>query len=125
MVVFRLTRGKGIVKKNLATHLVTIFSVLKREPLKIINQEWEGNIGRPEIQKFVGALQGQRAKKGIFITTSDFNENSYNYVNNIDLKVVLIYGKELANLMIDYNIGVSVKNTFEIKKIDSDYFIED
>jgi restriction system protein len=88
-------------------------------------KKWEASIGRPEIQKFVGALQGQRAKKGIFITTSDFNDNSYNYVNNIDIKVVLINGKELSNLMIDYNIGVSMKNIFEIKKIDSDYFLED
>ncbi|MDX1959518.1 MAG: restriction endonuclease [Leptospiraceae bacterium] len=88
-------------------------------------KKWEASIGRPEIQKFVGALQGQRAKKGIFITTSSFNENAYNYVSNIDIKVVLINGEELTNLMIDYNIGVSVKNLFEIKKIDSDYFAEE
>jgi len=88
-------------------------------------KKWEASIGRPEIQKFVGALQGQRAKKGIFITTSSFNENAYNYVSNIDIKVVLINGEELSNLMIDYNIGVSIKNLFEIKKIDSDYFTEE
>ncbi|HNB99674.1 MAG TPA: restriction endonuclease, partial [Leptospiraceae bacterium] len=88
-------------------------------------KKWEGNIGRPEIQKFVGALQGQRAKKGIFITTSSFNENSYDYVSKIDIKVVLINGEELANLMIDYNVGVASKRSFEIKKIDTDYFIEE
>ncbi len=88
-------------------------------------KKWEGSIGRPEIQKFVGALQGQRAKKGIFITTSNFSENAYNYVSNIDSKVVLINGEELSNLMIDYNIGVSSKKYFEIKKIDSDYFLEE
>ncbi|MCB1177466.1 MAG: restriction endonuclease [Leptospiraceae bacterium] len=88
-------------------------------------KKWEGTIGRPEIQKFVGALQGQRAKKGIFITTSSFNENSYDYISKIDIKVILINGEELANLMIDYNVGVSLKRNFEIKKIDTDFFIED
>ncbi|HRG75466.1 MAG TPA: restriction endonuclease [Leptospiraceae bacterium] len=88
-------------------------------------KKWEGNVGRPEIQKFVGALQGQRAKKGIFITTSSFNENSYEYVSKIDIKVILINGEELANLMIDYNVGVTLKRNYEIKKIDTDFFIEE
>lgn len=88
-------------------------------------KKWEGNVGRPEIQKFVGALQGQRAKKGIFITTSSFNENAYEYVSKIDIKVILINGEELANLMIDYNVGVTLKRNYEIKKIDTDFFIEE
>jgi restriction system protein len=88
-------------------------------------KKWESNIGRPEIQKFVGALQGQRAKKGISISTSSFNENAYEYISKIDIKVVLINGEELANLMIDYNVGVTLKRNFEIKKIDTDYFIEE
>ncbi|MBP6739103.1 MAG: restriction endonuclease [Leptospiraceae bacterium] len=88
-------------------------------------KKWEGNVGRPEIQKFVGALQGQRAKKGIFITTSSFNENAYEYVSKIDIKVVLINGEELANLMIDYNVGVALKRNYEIKKIDTDFFLEE
>jgi transposase-like protein len=88
-------------------------------------KKWEGNVGRPEIQKFVGALQGQRAKKGIFITTSSFNDNAYEYVSKIDIKVVLINGEELANLMIDYNIGVALKRNYEIKKIDTDFFLEE
>ncbi len=88
-------------------------------------KRWEGVVGRPEIQKFVGALQGQRAKKGVFITTSDFTKEAIEYVRNIDNKVVLISGTLLASLMMDHNIGVSLAATYEIKKIDSDYFLEE
>lgn len=82
----------------------------------------EISIGRPEIQKFVGALQGQRARKGVFITTSRFSENAYDYVKNIEPKVILIDGKLLANLMIEYNIGTTTIETYSVKKIDLDYF---
>ena len=88
-------------------------------------KRWESVVGRPEIQKFVGALQGQRAKKGVFITTSDFTKEAVEYVRHIDNKVVLINGTLLANLMIDHNVGVSLAVTYEIKKIDSDYFLEE
>jgi len=88
-------------------------------------KRWENVVGRPEIQKFVGALQGQRAKKGVFITTSDFTKEAVEYVRNIDNKVVLINGALLANLMIDHDVGVSLAATYEIKKIDSDYFLEE
>jgi restriction system protein len=88
-------------------------------------KRWENVVGRPEIQKFVGALQGQRAKKGVFITTSDFTKEAVEYVRNIDNKVVLINGALLASLMIDHNVGVSLAATYEIKKIDSDYFLEE
>lgn len=88
-------------------------------------KRWEAVVGRPEIQKFVGALQGQRAKKGVFITTSGFTKEAVEYVRNIDNKVVLIDGTLLANLMIDHNVGVSLAATYEIKKIDSDYFLEE
>ena len=88
-------------------------------------KRWEGVVGRPEIQKFVGALQGQRAKKGVFITTSDFTKEAVEYVRNIDNKVVLINGALLSNLMIDHNVGVSLAATYEIKKIDLDYFLEE
>ena len=88
-------------------------------------KRWESVVGRPEIQKFVGALQGQRAKKGVFITISDFTKEAVEYVRNIDNKVVLIHGALLANLMIDHNVGVSLAATYEIKKIDSDYFLEE
>ncbi len=82
----------------------------------------ENSVGRPEIQKFIGALHGQRAKKGIFITTARFTEDAKNYVKNIDTKVVLIDGKRLADLMIDFNVGVVNRTKYEIKGIDSEYF---
>ena len=77
---------------------------------------------RPEIQKFVGALAGQGANKGIFITTSNFSNDALNYVPRNDTKIVLIDGKKLAEYMIEYNVGVAAIKNFEIKKIDSDYF---
>lgn len=88
-------------------------------------KRWEGNVPRPEIQKFVGALAGQRAKKGVFITTSSFSKEAISYAAQMDTKIVLIDGENLAQYMIDYNLGVSVQNIYEIKKIDSDYFEED
>lgn len=88
-------------------------------------KRWEGNVSRPEIQKFAGALQGKRARKGVFITTSDFTKEAREYVKMIDSKIILIDGEELAELMIDYNVGVSVATNYEIKRIDSDYFLEE
>lgn len=86
-------------------------------------KRWEsGVVSRPEIQKFVGALMGKRARKGIFITTSSFSNEALNYVANIDTKVVLIDGKKLAEFMIDYDVGVTSSAKYELKKIDSDYF---
>jgi restriction system protein len=84
----------------------------------------EGGIGRPEIQKFVGALHGQRAKKGVFITTSYFSDNAYEYVKTIDPKVILIDGETLTNLMIEYGLGTTTVESYHIKKIDLDYFEE-
>ena len=88
-------------------------------------KRWEGVIGRPEVQKFVGALAGQRAKKGVFITTSYFTKEAIDYARQMDTKIVLIDGEKLSQYMIDYNLGVSVQNVYEIKKIDSDYFEEE
>lgn len=93
--------------------------------LYIQAKRWENTVGRPDIQKFVGALTGQRSKKGIFITTSNFTKDASDYVQKIDTKVVLIDGNTLATLMIDHNVGVSTVNTYEVKKIDSDYFNEE
>lgn len=88
-------------------------------------KRWEGVVGRPELHKFVGALAGQGAKKGIFITTSSFTKDAEQYTPKNETKIVLIDGEKLAQYMIDYNLGVSVQNTYEIKKIDSDYFEEE
>lgn len=88
-------------------------------------KKWDSVVGRPEIQKFAGALLGQKAKKGIFITTSNFSNDAKNYVQNIDAKIILIDGTKLTELMIENNLGVSIQNTYEIKRIDSDYFEEE
>lgn len=88
-------------------------------------KRWENVVGRPELHKFVGALAGQGAKKGIFITTSYFSKDALEYNPKNDTKIVLIDGIKLADLMIDYNLGVSHQVTYEIKKIDNDYFEED
>ncbi len=88
-------------------------------------KRWEGVVGRPEIQKFVGALQGQRAHKGVFITTSEFTKEAQEYVKNINNKVVLINGFALARLMIENSVGVSTATTYQVKKIDSDYFVDE
>jgi restriction system protein len=87
-------------------------------------KKWEQTVSRPEIQKFAGALQGFRARKGIFITTSDFSKEAADYAGRIDSKIVLIDGDQLWNLMIDFGIGVSTTATYEVKRIDNDYFSE-
>jgi len=85
-----------------------------------------GNVvGRPELHKFVGALAGQGAKKGIFITTSNFTKEALDYTPKNETKIVLIDGEQLAQLMIDYNLGCTTQQTYELKKIDSDYFGEE
>jgi mrr restriction system protein len=83
------------------------------------------SIGRPEVQKFVGALSGQGATKGIFITTAQFSEKARLFRPQNNIKVALIDGNLLCQHMIDYNIGVSVQNVYEIKRIDSDFFSEE
>ena len=87
-------------------------------------KRWEGNVSRPEIQKFAGALQGKRAKKGVFITTSDFTTEAMDFVRNIDAKIVLVAGRQFAELMLQHHVGVTVTATYELKKIDSDFFEE-
>lgn len=88
-------------------------------------KRWEGTVGRPEVQRFVGALHGKRAKKGVCITTRRFSEEAISYVGTIEPKVILIDGRTLANHMIDLNLGTTVVSNYEIKKIDSDYFSEE
>lgn len=105
----------GIIKED-KLGLDTIYLQAKR---------WEGTVGRPEIQKFVGALQGKRARKGVFITTGKFSDDALEYVGRIEPKVILIDGRELANLMIDHNLGITTTAKYEIKRIDSDYFGEE
>jgi len=82
-------------------------------------------VGRPEIQKFAGALQGKRARKGVFITTSNFSKEAVEYAGMIDTKIILIDGERLAELMLEHGVGVTTTRAYEIKKIDSDYFTEE
>jgi restriction system protein len=102
----------GIIKED-KLGLDLIFVQAKR---------WEGTVGRPEIQKFAGALQGQRANKGVFITTSDFSREAEEFASVIPSKIILVSGEQLARLMVDHNVGVSPVSRYELKKIDSDYF---
>ena len=91
-------------------------------------KRWDrtSSVGRPEIQKFVGALAGQGANKGLFITTAQFTREAREYAKKQHTtKVVLVDGDTLAKLMIDYNLGVSTQATYQIKQLDSDYFNED
>ena len=106
-----------------------IDGIIKEDPLGLDiiylqAKRWEGTVGRPEIQKFAGALQGQRARKGIFITTSGFSAEALDYVSMIDSKIILIDGTRLAKLMFDHGIGVSSASIYEVKRIDSDYFTD-
>ena len=87
-------------------------------------KRWVNPVSRPEIQKFVGALQGQKARKGIFITTSSFSKSAIDYVSKIESKVILIDGEQLTRLMFEHNVGVTTIATYEVKKIDMDYFEE-
>jgi restriction system protein len=88
-------------------------------------KRWSNVVGRPEIQQFVGALAGQRANKGVFIATSRFTQDAKDYAANSQYKIVLIDGERLADLMIEHDLGVSVAATYQLKRIDSDFFTEE
>jgi len=95
------------------------------ESIYLQAKRWQHTVGRPEIHKFVGALHGRRARKGVFLTTSTFTRDALDYVETIETKVVLIDGQTLARLMIKYNVGCTTAQTFAIKRLDSDYFSDD
>jgi restriction system protein len=82
-------------------------------------------VGRPIIQQFAGALQGQAARKGVLITTSSFSRDAVDYANGLQTRIVLIDGAELADLMIEHNVGVSETEVIRLKRIDDDHFVED
>lgn len=104
----------GIIKED----------VLGLDMIYVQAKRWENVVGRPEIQKFAGSLEGQRARKGVFITTSDFTQGAKEYVNLIEKKIILINGNDLAGYMFKYNIGVSKLTEYILKKVDIDYFEE-
>ncbi|MBT9591286.1 MAG: restriction endonuclease [Thiobacillus sp.] len=88
-------------------------------------KRWEADVGRPEIQKFVGALAGNKANKGVFITSSGFSKGAADYAAQVNHRVVLIDGPMLAELMMDHDLGVSTKEVYTVKRLDTDYFEED
>lgn len=88
-------------------------------------KRWRDSVGRPNVQAFAGSMEAHRAKKGVMITTSTFSREAKDFVDRIERKIVLIDGQQLAQLMIDYDVGVAVAKKYVIKKIDSDYFVED
>lgn len=88
-------------------------------------KRWQGNVSRPEIQKFMGALAGKRANKGVFITTSSFTSEAKAYADGIDAKIILVDGELLAKLMIEHDVGVSPGTTYITKRLDLEYFNEE
>jgi restriction system protein len=88
-------------------------------------KRWAGSVGRPEVQRFAGALQGHRARKGVFLTTGTFTREAEEYAAHIDSKIVLVDGARLTSLMYERGVGVSLRNQYEVKQIDSDYFEEE
>lgn len=102
----------GIIKED-KLGLDVVFIQAKR---------WDGTVGRPVVQAFAGSLEGQRARKGVLITTSQFSPDAVDYVGRIEKKIVLIDGEELCQLMIDHGVGVTEVARYVVKKIDSDYF---
>ena len=106
-----------------------IDGVIKADPLGlnvvyVQAKRWKDNIGEPPLRDFVGALDGKGVQEGIFITTSDFNRSAKEFVERSSKRVILINGSQLARYMIDHNVGVSTTKTYEIKRVDSDYFAE-
>jgi restriction system protein len=117
---FRQSRDGGVdgVIKQDALGLDVVYTQAKK---------WDSNVvvGRPVVQAFAGSLDGFRAKKGVFITTSSFSRDAQEYADRIEKRVILIDGKRLAELMIDYGVGVSEKDTYSVKEVDFDYFTEE
>ena len=106
-----------------------IDGIIKADPLGlnvvyVQAKRWEGKVGAPPVRDFVGALDGEGVQEGIFITTSDFNPAAKEFAERSSKRVILINGSQLARYMIDHNVGVSTTTTYEIKRVDSDYFAE-
>lgn len=85
-------------------------------------KSWEQTVGRPDVQKFFGALHGKRATKGVFITTSKFSSEARDFAQGVTPRVILVDGRQLAELMIEHGVGVNVRQTFHLKDVDLEYF---
>jgi restriction system protein len=109
-----------------------IDGIIKQDRLGLDNiyvqaKRWQSGstVGRPDVQQFAGALHGRKASKGVFITTSTFSREAVEYARGVQTAIVLIDGKELAELMLDYGIGVSLQETIRLQRVDEDYFVEE
>jgi len=99
---------------------------LGMEMIHVQAKRWTTNpVGRPDVQAFAGSLEGERARKGVFLTTSTFTAEARDYVKKIEKKIVLIDGRELARLMFDFNIGTNETDVYRIKRVDTDYFSDE
>jgi restriction system protein len=85
-------------------------------------KRWKNTVDRPEIHKFFGALHGKRATKGVFITTSAFSSGARDYADSVTPRIILVDGQQLAQLMIDHDVGVTVTRAYALKRVDLDYF---
>lgn len=135
-LLLKMGYGSGIEGAGMVTQASNdggIDGIIKEDQLGFSHiyiqaKQWavEQTVGKPEIQKFVGALQGQQAQKGLFITTARFSSGAIQYADNLlGVKVVLVDGSALTKLMIKHSVGVSLEQTYEVKKIDSDFFAEE
>ncbi len=135
-LLLKMGYGNGIEEAGKVTQLSNdggIDGIIKEDQLGFSHiyiqaKKWsvDQSVGKPEIQKFVGALQGQQAQKGLFITTAKFSTGALQYASNLlGAKVVLVDGSALTRLMIKHNVGVSTEHIYEVKRIDSDFFAEE
>ena len=118
-------RGRGSVDWVMRIDGIIKEDRLGLDVIYLQAKRWERTIGRPDIQQFAGALQGQRARKGVFITTSSFSADAKQYAERIDTRIILIDGTELAKLMIAHGVGVTAVAVYELKRVDSDFFAEE
>lgn len=135
-LLLRMGYGSGIDNAGMVTQQSNdggIDGIIKEDQLGFSHiyiqaKQWalDQSVSKPEIQKFVGALQGQQAQKGLFITTAKFTKGASDYVKNLlGATVVLVDGTTLTRLMIKHNVGVSIEEVYEVKKIDTDFFSDE
>lgn len=125
-VIEKMGYGKGTVtgrSSDGGVDGIILGDKLGFEEIYLQAKRWGGTVSRPDINKFAGSLLDKKSKKGIFITTSDFSKEAREYVKKIDTKIILINGKTLTDLMFEYNVGFKTGDTYQLKKIDEDFFI--
>ena len=121
--------GDGAVERLGRSGDEGVDGVIREDPLGldliyVQAKRWQGAVGRPEVQRFFGALHGQRATKGVMITTSSFSREAVAYAEGVTPRVILVDGRELAQLMIEHGVGVAVARTYKVMRLDLDYFLQ-